>query len=68
MIPRKKEEEAIVLDFLQHGYSHDNRPMHQKTSIAHAIGKANFTLLEPALTTRMLTGLFSVDDALSIRR
>lgn len=43
---RKKEEEAIVLDFLQNGYPFDNRPMHLKTPIVQAIGKNNFTLLE----------------------
>jgi putative nucleotide binding protein len=43
---RKKEEEAIVLDFLPNGYPFDNRPMHLKTPIAQAIGKENFTLLE----------------------
>ncbi len=46
MRDRKREEEAIVLDFLQHGYTNDNRPMHQKTSIAQALGKNSFTLLE----------------------
>ncbi len=43
---RKKEEEAIVLDFLPNGYPFDSRPMHLKTAIAQAIGKENFTLLE----------------------
>ena len=46
IMDRKKEEEAIVLDFLQHGYPFDNRPMHLKTPIAQAVGKNNFTLLE----------------------
>ncbi len=46
MMQRKKEEEAIVLDFLQHGYPFDNRPMHVKTPIVQAIGKENYTLLE----------------------
>jgi len=41
-----KEEIAIVLDFLPHGYPFDTRPMHQKTAIAQAIGKDFFTLLE----------------------
>ena len=41
-----KEETAIVLDFLPHGYPFDTRPMHRKNSIAQAIGKSNFTLLE----------------------
>lgn len=44
--PRKKEEYAIVLDFLPNGYTSDNRPMHMKTPIAQAIGKEHFTLLE----------------------
>ena len=41
-----KEETVIVLDFLQHGYPFDDRPMHLKTSIAQAIGKEHFVLLE----------------------
>lgn len=41
-----KEEYAIVLDFLPHGYPFDTRPMHKKTPIAQAIGKAHFILLE----------------------
>ena len=41
-----KEEKAIILDFLPHGYPLDSRPMHRKTSIAQAIGVNNFTLLE----------------------
>jgi len=43
---RKKEEEAVVLDFLPNGYPFDSRPMHLKTPIVHAIGKENYTLLE----------------------
>ncbi len=43
---RTKEETAIVLDFLQHGYPFDTRPMHRKTPIVQAIGKEHFTLLE----------------------
>ena len=42
----KKEEEAIVLDFLPNGYPFDRRPIHLKTAIAQALGKENFTLLE----------------------
>ena len=41
-----KEESAIVLDYLEHGYRDDLRPSHQKTPIVQALGKANFTLLE----------------------
>ncbi|MAF99487.1 MAG: DNA-binding protein [Nanoarchaeota archaeon] len=41
---QSREENAIVLDYLQHGYSDDPSPM--KSSIAQAIGKAHFTLLE----------------------
>jgi putative nucleotide binding protein len=43
---RVKEEYAIVLDFLPHGYPFDSRPSHRKTPIVQAIGKEHFTLLE----------------------
>ena len=46
MQPRVKEEYAIVLDFLPHGYPGDTRPMHRKTPIAQAVGKEHFVLLE----------------------
>ena len=42
----KREEEAIILDFLPNGYATDSRPSHLKTSIAQAIGKNNLALLE----------------------
>ncbi len=41
-----REEYAIVLDFLPHGYPFDRRPSHKKTPIIQAIGKNRFTLLE----------------------
>ncbi len=41
-----KEQAAIVLDFLPNGYAFDTRPSHLKTSIAQAIGKDHFVLLE----------------------
>lgn len=41
-----REETAVVLDFLPNGYPFDRRPMHQKTSIAQAVGVKKFTLLE----------------------
>ena len=41
-----KEEKAIVLDFLPHGYPFDTRPSHRKTPIVQAIGKTRFVLLE----------------------
>ncbi len=41
-----REEIAIVLDFLPHGYPFDERPSHLKTPIAQAIGKDHFVLLE----------------------
>lgn len=41
-----KEETAIVLDFLPHGYPFDKRPSHKKSPIAQAIGKDRFVLLE----------------------
>ena len=43
---KSKEETAIVLDFLPHGYPFDPRPSHKKTPIVQAIGKKRFTLLE----------------------
>ena len=43
---RVKEEYAVILDFLPHGYSNDARPMHMKPPIAQAIGKSHFVLLE----------------------
>ncbi len=42
----EREEFAVVLDFLQHGYPFDSRPSHRKTPIAQAIGKTFFFLLE----------------------
>lgn len=41
-----REEKAIVLDFLPNGYPFDNRPSHLKNSIAQAMGKEHFVLLE----------------------
>jgi len=41
-----KEENAIILDFLPNGYPFDTRAMHRKSSIAIALGKSHFTLLE----------------------
>ena len=43
---KKKEESAIVLDFLPNGYPFDTKPIHLKTPIAQALGTENFTLLE----------------------
>lgn len=43
---QRKEEKAIILDFLPNGYSNDTRPIHLKSAIAQAIGVDNFTLLE----------------------
>lgn len=41
-----KEEAAIVLDFLPHGYHFDKRPSHKKSPIVQALGKERFVLLE----------------------
>jgi putative nucleotide binding protein len=41
-----KEEYAIVLDFLPHGYPFDDRPSYKKTPIVQAIGREHFLLLE----------------------
>ena len=43
---RVREETAIVLDFLPHGYPFDNRPSHKKTPIVQVIGKQHFSMLE----------------------
>ena len=43
---RVREEKAIVLDFLPHGYPFDSRPSHKKTAIVQAIGTEHFVLLE----------------------
>ncbi len=45
-MPIKREEYAVVLDFLPNGYPNDPRPLHMKPSIAQAIGKTTFILLE----------------------
>ena len=42
----RKEEVAIVLDFLPNGYPFDRRPSHKKTAVVQAIGKTKFVLLE----------------------
>lgn len=42
----EREEKAVVLDFLQHGYPFDKRPSHKKTAIVQALGVSHFTLLE----------------------
>ncbi|HIH14402.1 MAG TPA: DUF655 domain-containing protein [Nanoarchaeota archaeon] len=44
--PRQREEYAVVLDFLQHGYADDPRPLHRKEPVVQAMGKGFFTLLE----------------------
>ena len=41
-----REEKAIILDFLPNGYPFDMRPMYKKTTIAQALGKGHFVLLE----------------------
>ncbi|MEM4282736.1 MAG: DUF655 domain-containing protein [Candidatus Woesearchaeota archaeon] len=43
-----REEYAIILDFLPHGYPFDPRPSYRKSPIIQAIGKSKFTLLELA--------------------
>lgn len=41
-----KEEYAIILDFLKHGYPEDSKPLHKRMPIAQAIGETHFVLLE----------------------
>ena len=43
---KTKEENAIVLDFLPHGYPFDKTPAYRKTPIVQALGRDHFTLLE----------------------
>ena len=45
-VKHSREEYAVVLDFLPHGYPFDNRPSHKKNPVAQAIGKTRFVLLE----------------------
>lgn len=63
---RKREEEAVVLEFLQHGYPFDKRPSHMKTPIAQALGTAKFSLLEliprKDVSLRMLERVYVGDD------
>ncbi|HLD11052.1 MAG TPA: DUF655 domain-containing protein [Candidatus Nanoarchaeia archaeon] len=42
----EKEEYAIILDFLKHGYPEDSKPLHKKMPVAQAIGETHFVLLE----------------------
>ena len=42
--PQTREERAIVLDFLEHGYPFDQGSM--KTPIVQALGLTHLTLLE----------------------
>jgi len=46
MVRRVKEEYAIVLDYLKHGYSEDSQPSHIREAIVQAIGEEHFVLLE----------------------
>ncbi len=46
MMQRKKEDKAIVLDFLVHGYASDPSPSHMKKPVAQALGMNSFVLLE----------------------
>lgn len=42
----QKEEKAVVLDVLPHGYAFDNTPSYKKTAIVQALGISHLTLLE----------------------
>ncbi|MFT4326851.1 MAG: DUF655 domain-containing protein [Candidatus Woesearchaeota archaeon] len=42
----KREDYAVVLDYLPHGYPDSSVPSHRKTAIAQAIGKSYLGLLE----------------------
>jgi putative nucleotide binding protein len=40
---------AVVLDFLAHGRTEDDRPQYQKQPLAYALGRAEFRLFEAVL-------------------
>ncbi|MFC1769293.1 DUF655 domain-containing protein [Nanoarchaeota archaeon] len=42
----QREEIVIILDFLPNGYPFDERPSHLKSSVAQAVGRDHFVLLE----------------------
>ena len=44
----EREEYAIVLDFLPHGYPFDTTPLHRRHPVVQAVGKFTFSLLELA--------------------
>ena len=46
MTNNKREEHAIVLDFLAHGYPFDERPSYKKKPIVQSIGVNHLTLME----------------------
>jgi putative nucleotide binding protein len=46
MMQKKKEEYAIVLDYLVNGYPLDKTPSYKRTPIVQMLGRDNFTLLE----------------------
>lgn len=45
-VDNAREESVIILDFLPNGYPFDKRPSHIKSSVAQALGKEHFILLE----------------------
>lgn len=55
-----KEEKAVILDYLKHGYPEDSRPFHQREPVIQALGKDHFTLLE--LIPRPLVVLSPYDE------
>jgi putative nucleotide binding protein len=56
---------AIVLDFLAHGRTEDDRPQYQKQPLAYALDREDFTLYEAVLTSD--AGI-SIGDGLPIDR
>ncbi|PSQ56160.1 DUF655 domain-containing protein [Halobacteriales archaeon SW_7_71_33] len=44
--PQETTREAVVLDFLAHGRSDDDRPQYQKDPLAYALGVEDFRLFE----------------------
>jgi putative nucleotide binding protein len=48
---------AVVLDYLPHGRSDDDRPQYQKEPVAYAVGEAEFRLYEVILEEDVALGI-----------
>ena len=55
--------EAVVLDYLPHGRSDDDRPQYEKSPIAYALGERDFRLVEVELAEDADVG---IDDRIAL--